>query len=213
MPVITCPDCGRDVSPLATACPHCGRPSPAGFAAPAAAAAGAPALTEETLWRGSPSWRVLIAKVVMMVLTVIVIPFVAIFFSSHTADLDLSSKITKIGWWVTALVLLYQIIAFLFALLRLQSTLYTVTNQRIMFEQGILSKSLSEIDLRSLDDTQFFQSFTDRLLGIGNVTLVSSDKALPVTVLRGVHDPRNLREIIRSRAYQVSQRQVFTRAT
>jgi hypothetical protein len=213
MPVITCPDCGRDVSPLATACPHCGRPSPSGFAAPPAAAAGAPALTEETLWRGSPSWRVLIAKVVMMVLTVIVIPFVAIFISSHTADLDLSGKITKIGWWVTALVLLYQILAFLFALMRLQSTLYTVTNQRIMFEQGILSKSLSEIDLRSLDDTQFFQSFTDRILGIGNVTLVSSDKALPVSVLRGVHDPRNLREIIRSRAYQVSQRQVFTRAT
>lgn len=149
----------------------------------------------------------------MMVLTVIVIPFVAIFISSHTADLELSSKITKIGWWLTALVLLYQIIAFLFALMRLQSTLYTVTNQRILFEQGILSKSLSEIDLRSLDDTQFFQSFTDRILGIGNVTLVSSDKALPVTMLRGVHDPRNLREIIRSRAYQVSQRQVFTRAT
>lgn len=149
----------------------------------------------------------------MMVLAVFVIPLAARFISSLTADLDLSSKIMKIGWWLTALVLLYQIVTFLFALLRLQSTLYTVTNQRIMFEQGILSKSLSEIDLRSLDDTQFFQSFTDRILGIGNVTLVSSDKALPVSVLRGVHDPRNLREIIRSRAYQVSQRQVFTRAT
>lgn len=214
MPVITCPDCGRDVSPLATACPHCGRPSPAGFAAPAAAqATGAPALTEETLWRGSPSWRILIAKIVMMVLTAIVILFLANFISGRTADLDLNSKITNIGRWLTALVLLYQIITFLFALMRLQSTLYTVTNQRIMFEQGILSKSLSEIDLRSLDDTQFFQSFSDRILGIGNVTLVSSDKTLPVTVLRGVHDPRGLREIIRSRAYQVSQRQVFTRAT
>ncbi len=213
MPVITCPDCGRDVSPLATACPHCGRPSPSGFAAPAAPAAGAPALTEETLWKGSPSWRVLIAKVAMMVLTIFVIPLAARFISSLTADLELSSKIMKIGWWLMALVLLYQIVAFLFALMRLQSTLYTVTNQRILFEQGILSKSLSEIDLRSLDDTQFFQSFTDRILGIGNVTLVSSDKTLPVTVLRGVHDPRNLREIIRSRAYQVSQRQVFTRAT
>jgi hypothetical protein len=213
MPVITCPDCGRDVSPLATACPHCGRPSPAGFAPSAAPAAGAPALTEETLWRGSPSWRVLIAKIALMIVTVIVIPFVASFISGRTADLDLNTKIMKIGWWLTALVLLYQVVTFLFALMRLQSTLYTVTNQRIMFEQGILSKSLSEIDLRSLDDTQFFQSFTDRILGIGNVTLVSSDKALPVTVMRGVHDPRNLREIIRSRAYQVSQRQVFTRAT
>jgi len=210
MPVITCPDCGRDVSTLAAACPHCGRPmSPTTFAAPVAAAPAA----EETLWRGSPSWRVLIGKVVMMVLTAIVIPFAAAFVASHTADLDMSGKITKLGWWVAALLVLIQIVGFLLAMLRLQSTLYTVSNQRILIEQGILSKSVSEIDLRSLDDTQFFQSFNDRLLGIGNVTLVSSDKALPVTMLHGIHNPRNVRETIRAAAYQVSQRQLFTRAT
>ena len=210
MPVITCPDCGRDVSTLAAACPHCGRPmSPSTFTAPVAASAAA----EETLWRGSPSWRVLIGKVVMMVLTAIVIPAVAIFVASHTADLEMSGRITKIGWWVTALLLLLQFAGFLLAMLRLQSTLYTVSNQRILIEQGILSKRLSEIDLRSIDDTQFFQSFYERLLGIGNVTLVSSDKALPVSVLRGIHNPRNVRETIRAAAYQVSQRQLFTRAT
>ncbi len=209
MPVTTCPDCGRDVSTLAAACPHCGRPmSPTGFAVPAAVATA-----EETLWRGTPSWRVLIGKVVMMVLTVIVIPFAAGFVASHTADLDMSGNITKIGWWATAVLLLIQLIGFLFAMLRLQSTLYTVSNQRVLIEQGILSKSLSEIDLRSIDDTQFFQSITDRLLGIGNVTLVSSDKALPTTVLRGIHNPRDVRETIRAAAYQVSQRQLFTRAT
>lgn len=214
MPVITCPDCGRDVSTLATACPHCGRPSPSGFAPIGAPAAGAaPAMEEETLWRGSPSWRVLIAKIALMIVTVIVVPSAAWFISKLTADIEMGGRITKIGWWVTAILLLWQIGAFLFALMRLQSTLYTITSQRVMFEQGILSKSLNEIDLRSVDDTQFVQSVTERLLGIGNVTLVSSDKALPMTTLHGVHDPRNLREIIRSRAYQVSQRQVFTRAT
>lgn len=213
MPVITCPDCGREVSTLASACPHCGRPSPAGFAPIDAPAAGSPVLTEETLWRGSPSWRVLIGKVVVMILTVIVVPFAASFISSHTADLEMSGRIMKIGWWVTVIAVLLQMIAFLIAMMRLRSTLYTVTNQRVMIEQGMLSKSLSEIDLRTVDDTQFFQSVADRILGIGNVTLVSSDKALPTTVLRGIHDPRSIREIIRSRAYQVSQRQVFTRAT
>lgn len=182
--------------------------SPSGFAVPAAVPSA-----EETLWRGSPSWRVLIGKVIAMVLTVIVIPFAAGFVASHTADIEMSARVSKIGWWVTALLLLIQLVGFLLAMLRLQSTLYTISNQRILIEQGILSKSVSEIDLRSIDDTQFFQSFTDRLLGIGNVTLVSSDKALPVTVLRGIHDPRAVRETIRAAAYQVSQRQLFTRAT
>jgi len=213
MPVITCPDCGRDVSTLAAACPHCGRPSPAGFAPIGAPAANSPAMVEETLWQGSPSWRVLLGKVVVMILTAVLVPLAASFISSHTADLEMSGRIMKIGWWVTVILLLWQVITFLIAMMRLQSTLYTITSQRVMFEQGLFSKSLSEIDLRSIDDTQFFQSFMERLLGIGNVSLVSSDKALPMTMLRGIPDPRKLRELIRSRAYQVSQRQVFTRAT
>jgi hypothetical protein len=210
MPVVTCPDCGREVSTLAAACPHCGRPSPAGFAP---IAGPAPVMAEETLWRGSPSWRVLVGKVVAIILTMIVIPVAAILVSSRTNDLEMSGRITKIGWWVMAILVLWQIVGFLIAMMRLQSTLYTITNQRIMIEQGILSKKVNEIDLRYVDDTQFFQSFNDRLLGIGNVTLISSDKALPTTVLHGIHDPRGIREIIRSHAYQVSQRQIFTRAT
>ena len=211
MPVVTCPDCGREVSTLAAACPHCGRPSPAGFAPITGPVP--PTMAEETLWRGSPSWRVLIGKVVAIILTVIVVPLTASVVSSHTNDLEMSGRIMKGGWLVTGILVVWQIVSFLIAMMRLQSTLYTITNQRVMIEEGMLSKSLKEVDLRSIDDTQFFQSVNDRLLGIGNVTVVSSDKAPPVTVLRGIPDPRAVREIIRARAYQVSQRQVFTRAT
>ena len=108
---------------------------------------------------------------------------------------------------------IWQIVTFLIVMVRLQSTIYTITNQRVMIERGMLSKSLNEIDLRYIDDTQFFQSFAGRLLGIGNVTLISSDKAFPTTVLQAIARPRDIREMIRARAYQISQRQLFTRAT
>jgi uncharacterized membrane protein YdbT with pleckstrin-like domain len=212
MPVVTCPDCGRDVSTMAAACPHCGRPSsPTAYAAPAAAAA--PVVAEETLWRGSPSWRVLLGKIVLIIVIAIVIPLAASFLASHTNDLEMSSKITKFGWLITAAAVVWQIIHFLILMFRLQSTIYTITNQRVMIERGLLSKSLNEIDLRYIDDTQFFQSISDRLLGIGNVTLISSDKAFPTTVLHAIDKPRDIREMIRAHAYQVSQRQLFTRAT
>ena len=196
---------------MAAACPHCGRPnSPAAFAQ---VTGNAPVIAEETLWRGSPSWRVLIGKIVAIILTAILIPLAARFLASYTADLDTSTNITKAGWWITGIAVAWQIISFLIVMLRLQSTIYTITNQRVMIERGMLSKSLNEIDLRYIDDTQFFQSFSERLLGIGNVTLISSDKAFPTTALLGIADPRNVRELIRARAYQVSQRQLFTRAT
>jgi hypothetical protein len=211
MPVITCPDCGRDVSTMAAACPHCGRPSSPTTYAPVAAPAAATA--EETLWRGSPSWRVLLGKIIAIILTAILIPAVASFIASHTTDLEMSSRIAKFGWWITAIAVIWQIVGFLIVMVRLQSTIDTITSQRVMIERGMLSKSLNEIDLRYIDDTQFFQSFAERLLGIGNVTLISSDKSFPTTVLLGIADPRSVRELIRARAYQVSQRQLFTRAT
>ena len=119
----------------------------------------------------------------------------------------------SIGWWITAIIVFAQLVWLFIALARLRSTMYTISNQRVMIERGILSKSLGEIDLRYVDDTQFFQSMSSRLLGIGNVTIVSSDKTTPVFVLQGVNDPRSVRELIRTQAYQVSQRQIFTRPT
>jgi uncharacterized membrane protein YdbT with pleckstrin-like domain len=197
---------------MALACPHCGRPSsPTTYPAPAAAAV--PATAEETLWRGSPSWRVLLGKLIAIILTAVLIPVAASFIASQTNDLEMAGRVTKFGWLIMAIAVFWQIVTFLIVMVRLQSTIYTITNQRVMIERGMLSKSLNEIDLRYIDDTQFFQSVSGRLLGIGNVTLISSDKAFPTTVLQGIARPRDIRELIRARAYQVSQRQLFTRAT
>ena len=212
MPVIACPDCGKDVSTMAPACPHCGRPSPAGTV-PITAATAPRAAVEETLWRGNPSAMRLIGRIVGIVLILAVVPWIFHLAAAQTPDLERSANIVRIGWWITALLALFEIVRFFLALAHLRSTLYTITNQRVMIERGLLTKSLSEIDLRYIDDTQFSQGIIDRMLGVGNVTIISSDKATPVYVLAGVRDPRNLREMIRSNSYQVSQRQIFTRAT
>src|ERR1044071_5122769 len=99
MPVINCPDCGREVSTLAPACPHCGRPSPGMAGQPYAAAAQTPA-HEETLWRGSPSLVVLLGHVVLMLVVLIVIPLISAWLRAHTNDLDAASRINHVGWLV-----------------------------------------------------------------------------------------------------------------
>jgi membrane protein YdbS with pleckstrin-like domain len=215
MPVIACPDCGREVSTLAPACPHCGRPSAttASMGAPAYAAAPALPAQEETLWRGTASMKLLMVKVVVLVILVAGVPLLAHFLATKTNDLATAEQLVKGGWYVMGLLALLQLIAIITGYARLRGMLYTITNQRVMIERGILSKSLSEIDLRTIDDTQFVQTVSDRMMGIGNVVLVSSDKTLPMFVLRGIEDPRGVRELIRTHAYQVSQRQLFTRAT
>ena len=88
MPVITCPDCGKDVSTLSHRVSTLqGVPPLSGLHRSPGPYGGArrPCRRKETLWRGSPSWRVLIGKVALMILTVIVVPFAASFIASHTA--------------------------------------------------------------------------------------------------------------------------------
>ncbi len=211
MPVITCPDCGRDVSTLATACPHCGRPSPAGMAP--MTAAPAVARKEETLWQGSPSATLLAGHFAGIVLVLVGIPLLARFFASTMPDVERAAGMVRFGWVATAILLVVQALALAIAWIRLRSTMYKVTNQRVLIEQGIFSKTLDEIDLRYVDDSTFSQSLVDRILGIGSVTLMSSDTNTPRYVLRSIKDPRGVREMIRAEAYQSSQRQVFTRMT
>lgn len=170
-----------------------------------------PVAEEETLWRGTPSPRVLIGHAAGLLLMLIAILLLVRVAASFTADLAGKSTIVSAGWWIAAALVVVQLIRLGLALLRIRSTIYTITNQRIIVETGLLSKAVSEIDLRTIDDTQFFQSPMHRLAGIGDVTLVSADRATPTFVLHNVPDPRAMREMIRSHAYRVSQRQLYTR--
>ena len=172
-----------------------------------------PVAEEQTVWSGTPAWTLLLGHIAGIVLTLIAVPLLTWFLASGAPDIDAASRVNRIGWSITAALLLIQLSVFAVAFLRLRSTMYTVTNQRVMIETGLIAKALSEIDLRYVDDTAFTQGVVPRILGIGNVTLVSSDKTTPVFVLRSIRDPRSVRELIRSHAYKVSQRQVFTRAT
>src|SRR5688572_26176989 len=145
MPVLPCPDCGRDVSTMAPACPHCGRPSP-GLTSPVGAPAAAP-LREQTLWTGTPSATLLAGYVAGIVLTLVLIPLFAHFFSSTMPDYDRAAGLVRVGWIIAAILTFVQVIALLVAWIRLRSTTYTVTSQRVLTEQGIFSKTVGEIDL------------------------------------------------------------------
>jgi hypothetical protein len=207
MPLTTCPDCGREISTSAPACPNCGRP-----AGPVVAPMQ-PLMTtsaEERLWQGNPSWLLLLGKIIWLAIVAIVLPLLVHFL---TTSLLQDPAALKIAWIVVAAVVLWRAAGVLIAYARIRSTMYTVTSQRVMIESGIAEKKVEDIDLRYIDDTQFRQRLIERMLGIGSVTIVSSDKTTPMFTLRGIPDPRGLRELIRARAYEASQRQLFTRST
>ncbi len=212
MPVIACPDCGRDVSTLAPACPHCGRPSPAAMT-PILPTSAPPPAKEASVWSGSPSMALLAGRIAALIVAAVGIPMLAYFIASLAEEGDQGAGLVTAGWFITAAVVLIFGISIAAGMVVLRSTRYTITNQRLLTESGLFSKRVDEIDMRLIDDSHFDQGFIHRILGIGNVTVMSSDKNAPVYTMRGVRDPRAVREVIRARAYEASQRQVFTRPT
>jgi membrane protein YdbS with pleckstrin-like domain len=232
MALVTCPECRQQVSTDAVSCPHCGKilsggvgtsAGPGGTGIPFAPS-GTP-IAEQTLWEGGPSIALAYGKVLRLVVRAAFL--FAIGYFVRTTGLPAAASIASIRsvvagnadairWTVVAIVVVALVppaIGLLTAVATIKSTHYKVTNQRILLERGVFSRSLEEIDTRSVDDIEFHQTFFERLFGIGEVRIVSTDKVAPKEILHGIRDPRRTRELIRTIAYQASQRQLYTRST
>jgi membrane protein YdbS with pleckstrin-like domain len=229
MALINCPECGKQVSSQAATCPHCGIALAARASAPPGAElrpgplAGAATQTpEQTLWEASPSLSLLLGQVLRVTLVFLIsavlllVVFPALFAGlgdvGRTTWVD-PSKATFIVWVVLGAYLAVRGIRIALLAARLRTTRYRATSQRLQVESGLFSRSLLEVDLRSVDDLVFHQGPVERALGIGSVTVVSSDRTVPRLRLQGVKDPRGVRELIRTHAYAATQRQLFTRST
>lgn len=229
MALIACPECGKQVSSQAASCPHCGIGlagvrtgglAPLGPGGPAVGSA--PQGPEQLLWEASPSMNLLLGQVVRVAVVVLaVILLVAVVFPAFVAALGDVGRATWVDPSRAPLALAAVLGAYVLwrgvriGLLaaRLRTTRYRLSNQRITVESGLLSRSMVEVDLRSVEDLVFRQGPVERLLGIGSITVVSADRTAPRLQLLGVRDPRGTRELIRTQAYAATQRQLFTRST
>jgi len=226
MALIACPECQQAVSDRAAVCPRCGVAIAGAVAAPAGlTSAPSGAATERVEWEGTPSPRLLVREspalvgaVVALPLTLLLMP--RVFKMIAGLDPDLRTVIHQQGATLRAVILCLVGAVTLFRLARaglhyaqLKATHYRVTNQRLTIESGLVSKRVDDIDLRTVEDVGLEQSPLERLLGVGRLTIVSTDRQRPRLELFGVADPREVRERVRAGVYAASQRQLYTRAT
>lgn len=106
----------------------------------------------------------------------------AVFYSIGTVGLSIiTAGIAALGYWLHAL-----------------GRQYRITTHRIIFEQGILSKRLEQIDLFRVVDFVVERPFGQRLMGTGNLIIQSMDKSMPYLKIRGIKtDVRDLYEQLR----------------
>jgi uncharacterized membrane protein YdbT with pleckstrin-like domain len=82
--------------------------------------------------------------------------------------------------------------------LTIRSTVYTLTDQRLKTRRGVLSRVIDDIELYRVKDSHFTQSVMHRMLGIGDITLRTTDASTPLIILPGLAQPEARWEQIRA---------------
>ena len=78
------------------------------------------------------------------------------------------------------------------------STQYTLTDQRLKTRRGVFGRVTDDLELYRVKDSHFTQTFLQRLLGIGTITLRTTDASTPIVLLPGMNAPEALWERIRA---------------
>ncbi|HZK81552.1 MAG TPA: PH domain-containing protein [Humisphaera sp.] len=82
---------------------------------------------------------------------------------------------------------------------------YRISNYRIDFERGLISKDISTLELWHVEDLSFHQSIFDRILGIGTIRVMSHDDTIPDLRMRGLPDGRKIFEELKQRIIAVKR--------
>jgi uncharacterized membrane protein YdbT with pleckstrin-like domain len=69
---------------------------------------------------------------------------------------------------------------------RRRGTSYRITNQRIVIDRGIFSKTLDQTDLYRINDFVVDRPFGQRLMGTGNIRMQTFDKSTPQLEIVGL---------------------------
>ncbi len=140
---------------------------------------------EEIFFHGHPSWRSM-APFYRKGLLVALVAGVIAGVVTRVADHHVQA-----GWVAVAVVVVFILLAVIGQLQRIQTT-YSITNQRLTIETGLLSKQVHQTRLERIQNVNSEQSLADRLLRIGTVDFDTAAEADFDFSFRGVGDPRGI---------------------
>src|SRR6267142_57899 len=81
--------------------------------------------------------------------------------------------------WVWIVCIVLAIICLLIPFIMIRMIRYRITNYRIDYERGLLSKNIDTLELWHVEDIHFHQSLIDRLVNTGDITVLSHDDTTP----------------------------------
>ena len=88
----------------------------------------------------------------------------------------------------------------------LSFTRYMLSEDRLFLSKGFLNVKDEELLLYRVRDISTGRTLLQRMLGVGTVTVLSSDKTNPTLVLKNIKDPIAVKEILHNRVEEMKLR-------
>jgi uncharacterized membrane protein YdbT with pleckstrin-like domain len=103
----------------------------------------------------------------------------------------IASGHVAVGWVIVAVLVVFVLGLTIAQTRRLQTT-YTITNQRLTIETGLLAREMHETRLERVQNVNVRQSLPERVLRIGGVDFDTAGEAGYDFAFRGVAEPRQI---------------------
>ena len=135
---------------------------------------------EITLWEGQSSqWSHLVLHFLSEILLIVILVAVCVPISISAVAVLVPLMIGIICWLVT------------------RSTSYELTSQRLKIDSGILKRRHDELELYRVTDHAIDRPFFLRIVGLGSITMVTSDATTPTVTIKAIPDVMEVREKLR----------------
>ena len=123
--------------------------------------------------------------------------------------IGLAIRAQDFSWprWVALVPLAFGVLVLLLLWIRVKSSSYRLTTQRLFVRRGWLAKHVNELELYRVKDVVVDQAGLQRLLGYGTITVLAADDTTPETDLVGVSSPTSVKEMIRTHYRAARQRE------
>ncbi|MFA5554859.1 MAG: PH domain-containing protein [Phycisphaerae bacterium] len=94
-----------------------------------------------------------------------------------------------------------------YKVLKLKMTYYEISTDRIEYNRGVLDRKVDNIDMFRVADLKLRRSLLDCMLGIGEVTLITTDKSDPTFKFEKLRSSRKLYDIIKTQSLEADRKQ------
>lgn len=136
-------------------------------------------MSEEILWKGSPSQLLNLGKHLLAL--------------AIAAGIGIGGAFVAPLWFLLPLPLLWALWNFLVVRCRI----YELTSERLRLYEGVLNQKIDEIELYRVKDTVIDRPFWLRIFGLSTLTLDTSDRSHPKVEIKAIADAKEVREKLR----------------